>query len=240
MKKILSTLFVLFCILNYSIAETGYKSIPWFSTINECKNKIILEESKDEYSELLRNTPSNVMLLYVNETVILGRKNKVSYEFIKDKNTEYLIGISYIINNSQLSELLKKLPEPSHKSSFSWDFEYMLNESSKSENLELTTEEGKNELYKISFTSIAQEIERNGTDTLIVYDIDNNSELYNEMIKEMPTFKVLENKGNISIHEYNDDTRMYIFDKIIKDKVIIVYVHHEQDYWFFIKQRKIV
>ena len=34
----------------------------------------------------------------------------------------------------------------------------------------------------------------------------------------------------LSLYDYNDDTRVYIYDNIIKDKAVVVYVPHEQDY----------
>ena len=36
--------------------------------------------------------------------------------------------------------------------------------------------------------------------------------------------------GSLYIFDYNKDTRMYVFDNIIKDKAVVVYVPHEQDY----------
>lgn len=36
--------------------------------------------------------------------------------------------------------------------------------------------------------------------------------------------------GLISIYDYNDDTRIYIFENIIPEKTVVVYFPHEEDY----------
>lgn len=40
----------------------------------------------------------------------------------------------------------------------------------------------------------------------------------------------LEGDGLISIYDYNDDTRIYIFENIILEKTVVVYFPHEEDY----------
>ena len=38
------------------------------------------------------------------------------------------------------------------------------------------------------------------------------------------------NTGIVYIYDYNDDTRVYIYENFIEDKTFVVYVPHEQDY----------
>ena len=45
-----------------------------------------------------------------------------------------------------------------------------------------------------------------------------------------PDLDSTEKYGTLYIYDYNDDTRVYIYDNIIKDKAVVVYVPHEQDY----------
>ena len=46
----------------------------------------------------------------------------------------------------------------------------------------------------------------------------------------VPDENSTETNGTLYIYDYNDDTRVYIYDNIIKDKAVVVYVPHEQDY----------
>ena len=41
---------------------------------------------------------------------------------------------------------------------------------------------------------------------------------------------VKEGIAAVSAYDYNDDTRVFIFENMVKDKTIVVYTYHEQDY----------
>jgi hypothetical protein len=46
--------------------------------------------------------------------------------------------------------------------------------------------------------------------------------------EDLKAFKNAE--GRITIYDYNDDTRCYIFENAIPDRTVVIYVPHEQDF----------
>lgn len=67
-------------------------------------------------------------------------------------------------------------------------------------------------------------------------DIEQNCELENYVFNAMITgdieyFKNFKGKGaRLSIYDYNDDTRVYIFENTTEGKTFVVYTYHEQDF----------
>ena len=55
----------------------------------------------------------------------------------------------------------------------------------------------------------------------ITQDLENN---------KIDIFEINNKKATIYIYDYNNDTRLYLFEGVIKDELFVVYTYHEQDY----------
>ena len=42
--------------------------------------------------------------------------------------------------------------------------------------------------------------------------------------------KIDNGDARIYIYDYNDDTRVYLFENVVKGVLFVVYTHHEQDF----------
>ena len=53
-----------------------------------------------------------------------------------------------------------------------------------------------------------------------------------EMKQTSVTDIILKDKGTgtITVYDYNDDTRVYILENVVEDKIFVIYLYHEQDY----------
>ena len=102
------------------------------------------------------------------------------------------------------------------------------------------TEDLKKELKKFKKTEIKADL-ANANTYQAATQIESESwmigdaySLVDEIEKVSPEeLKAIEDKtasGKISIFDYNDDTRCYVFENYITDRTVVIYVPHEQDY----------
>ena len=229
----------------FLFAETGYKGIEWYSNITEIQSNIDIYE----YTALsLQDTTffngyirpeENV---YIADAVILGERVKVCYYLNKDFGAmvkynpvsekwgavshkylkrhsalddlfnEYgsLNAISYIINRKKVLALKQKLGNVL--------LSYPIIKSEKSIPKDIS-QEAFDVTMKIMLSRITYEYEEHGEE---VFDDFDSISCIAKKNQKAP--------GTLSLYDYNDDTRVYIYDNIIKDKAVVVYVPHEQDY----------
>ncbi len=133
--------------------------------------------------------------------VILGTEKNVYYHFIDNG----LYAVSYFIRAEKTDLLRKKLTAPVYEiKSKSIPMVYILNdipEGIKDEDLYLN-----NRMATSAFN-----FELTGYDQLKALEVENG-------------------ESTISIYDYNDDTRLYVFENFIKGATFVVYTYHEQDY----------
>ena len=167
---------------------------------------------------------SSNIKIKINDTVVLGRKNKVVYVFGKDGEEYQLFGVSYIVDTEQAREITNKLtPVRLYKTYYqtngfkdSFD-QKVLDEIQISRNE--ITQEFDNDFIRLMFVLVSGEYELEGE----------GGNHFNRFSFELPKKKT-KATGTLYIYDYNEDTRVYIYDNIIKDKAVVVYVPHEQDY----------
>lgn len=230
MKKILS-LFLMLVFGFFSFAETGYRGIEWYSNENEVDNQI------DSYiynidNNLLSSVEdfTNMKIKIKNEyKSVLGLKNEIAYFFTNDdiilpkkmrKKNYKFVGAAYIITSDNVKLLKKNFSNPVHiftecRSDF-LDFLKSIQpdnvDFSKLDNYIIDL------IIKSAIMPITLIADNAGFDTPLVY------------VALAPEEDSTEKDGTLYIYDYNDDTRVYIYDNIIKDKAVVVYVPHEQDY----------
>lgn len=142
----------------------------------------------------------------VEKKPIIGSETLVYYHFLND----YFFAVSYFLPLEKTEKVKSKFKEliystPSY--SLSKD-EYANNMLAAGVYKDLNEVDLK--LNK-TFTNCALDLELNGRESISML-VQNNG------------------KGLISIYDYNDDTRVYLFENFLKDITIVVYTYHEQDY----------
>lgn len=210
-----------FCVFG----ETGYRGIEWYSEEKTVSKKINL------YPALSKEIEKKIELLgyerpkiHNEDKVILGELNEVSYFFYKGgafypKYTEgkrfRLIGIAYITQTENVLRLENNFNKLVQK--------YIEVRSDFKEVIE-------NELFK---ETDFNKLNNSTIDTLIKtvmatmsWDFEN----YGLVGDLVPDEDSTEKKGTLYIYDFNDDTRVYIYDNVITGKAVVVYVPHEQDY----------
>ena len=226
MRKI----FVLFLLSVFSFVahtETGYRGIKWLSTKAQLETKLSLKPAFNdtEIDSNISDLLSSFMSTSITENVILGKKTEIEYVFMPMDNEDVLISIIYITDAYRIKELQDNLKRIRlYKTSFQYmnstDFfsQIYLDSIGVSKN-DITQKLADNTLG-IMCASLALDDIRVGE----------NSELFSFFKLEIPNSKNNKATGTLYIYDYNDDTRVYIYDNIIKDKAVVVYVPHEQDY----------
>ena len=221
MKKIFVLVLTLFFSLSL-FAETGYKGVEWFCTEAECSDNFSLKMTMEDSIACIWVSPDNPdieVTTQIEETSILGKKNKVIYLFF-DNN---LISVTYMINRNQLNELKNKLSEVRRYKTmrqFTELKQLFLNEETwKKPNINALELDNSIARLMCAYASIDYEA-----------NFGENSTSFTTFELELPTKKNKKAPGTLTIYDYNDDTRVYIYDNIIKDKAVVVYVPHEQDY----------
>ena len=218
MKKIFMLVLTLFFSL-FLFAETGYKGVDWGLHEREITKKLSVNPIFED------NSSENELLKYffptftekVNETVILGKKVKVSYMFVSIDNEYYLCNVAYIINSDKIKELQNHLKQVRwYKSRFQVE-----------QAMKMLVIDAPNMKQEFD-DSIARHY---FTDYTMSYKYQGESYIMDSVLAfEQPTKKNKKASGTLTLYDYNDDTRVYIYDNIIKDKAVVVYVPHEQDY----------
>lgn len=225
MKKI----FVLFLLTIFSFvthAETGYRGLEWYTEESIAGNQIDLYPAFDETIEKTLDLKDSGIEIKVTVKTLLGERSLVNYFFTnigyqlpKNKRDEKykLIAISYIVPKDKTNELLK------HFSIQKIVKKYI---QCRSDFLNII----KNDYFNhIDFNTL----ETNASESLItsaIATVTTFFERYGKADALAPDLDSTEKDGTLYIYDYNDDTRVYIYDNIIKDKAVVVYVPHEQDY----------
>ncbi len=132
---------------------------------------------------------------------ILGDENTIYYHFAENS----LYAVSYCIKAEKTDLIRKKMPAPVYEiKTKSIPIVFVLNdipEDIEDENLYLN-----NKMATSAF----------------------NFELYG--YSQLKAVEVENGEGTISIYDYNNDTRVYIFENSINRLTFVVYAYHEQDY----------
>ena len=227
MKKYFTLTLLLFCV-SFIFGETGYRDVEWYSEEKTVSKKI------DLYPALSKEIEKKIELedvgLKINNEnkAILGEINQVSYFFSNEeafypKYTEgkkfRLIGVAYITSTENLQRLKNNFNKLVQK--------YIEARSDFKEIIE-------NEFFK---ETDFNKLNNSTIDTLIKTVMATMSWDFERYGKNSPTFGNLapdedstKKNGTLYIYDFNEDTRVYIYDNIIKDKAVVVYVPHEQDY----------
>lgn len=231
MKKI----FVLFLLAVFSFvahAETGYRGMQWYDSVESCSKIVYLTPYfKDESTEnILLEDMINicpVQIIKKNYTVVLGQLNTVAYLFmnLRNKNKTCLVGVSYTVTTNQIKEIINRFKVVRK---YKTSKEMILSDWFENETL---TSLG----LSLDLEDIPQEVDKLGKQ-LDCFIVSDDYELFGEYISFSKMNLEIANKqnenlaGTLYIFDYNEDTRMYVFDNIIKDKAVVVYVPHKQDY----------
>ena len=212
MKKVfLFLILILISCFAGVFAETGYNGIKW----NANPKQISSGKNAEKWQ------PTEEMQVISCESIILGAKSIKAFLFKNKK----LTGISYLLNNYSLNELLSKFDNANKIIETNITF-YSLEELT--EGLEHLKKENKlprsfdnskkqNDTFLllmglISAIEISENIEKVGY---------KNIETTEENIPRL---------CHLYIYDYNDDTRTYILDNKESGIVFVAYVPHEQDY----------
>lgn len=132
--------------------------------------------------------------------------NKETTRFFHFGNTDLLWGISYSLPSTKTEEIKSKF---------------------------------KNKVITQKLAEMPEEAMTEALKNLQLEDNDKNKDYVSNRI--MAAFAlaysaygipetVKEGRAAVSAYNYNDDTRVYVFEGMIKDKIFIVYTYFEQDY----------
>ena len=217
---------LLFCSF-FVFADTGYRGTEWYSEEKDILDKIDLYSALDKEVEKVLGL-ENYMRIDNESKAILGDLNEVSYFFSKDeyfipRNIDdekfRLIGIAYITSVENLLRL---------RNSFNKLVQQYIEVRSDYKEIVETELQG---------TLDFKELSSNIIDTIIKAVLVGISVQYEKQGEYsfssgglVPDKDSTEKDGTLYIYDFNDDTRVFIYDNIIKDKLVVVYVPHEQDY----------
>ncbi len=229
MKK----MFVLFLLTVFSFiahAETGYRGLQWYDSVERC-SKIghLIPYFKDGSIEnILLEDMINmgpVQIIKKDYTVILGKLNNVAYLFKSLENETCLVGVSYTVTSDKIKEIINRFKVVrKYKTSKEMILCYWFED-------ETLTSLG----LSLDLEDMPQEVDELG-EQLDCFIVSDNYELFGEdgfsshQNLEIANEQNENLSGTLYIFDYNKDTRMYVFENIIKDKAVVVYVPHEQDY----------
>lgn len=203
MKKQIITLLFLICTAAGLAAETGYRGYEWYSntwTFPATDRVIKLEEIGIGY-----NSP------FIYEKNIMGDKTFLIFDF--DTRTYELVAAGYLIPKEKTTELKNKfinLKKEELKTSILFE-EYEIDE------------DDIKELGEIRVKGFVQ--------YCIFTDCENLTRWF-ELEREEFNKEALDPKGpgTITIYDYNDDTRCFVFEGTYPGYTVVVYAPHEQDY----------
>lgn len=196
------TLFIILLLSCFAgaFAETGYNGIKWFTEREDFQKNTGHRTSQSEI----------IPAAEIQEKVILGTKTNVHYFFSTYNCFE---SVAYSIPKEKTNVLKDKLNKP---------IRIIKTDALSKEDFsrEILEEEPdfKNEIPQT-------------VDTYFNYVF---SSICNYAFEKELQFDVIKAKGNskglLYIYDYNDDTRLYIFENTIEGTTFVVYTYHEQDY----------
>jgi hypothetical protein len=200
MKKQIIALLFFICTAAGLAAETGYRGHEWYSLSSAFPRT---GREKIEQPGWMKT------IIYTKE--ILGEPTCLFFGFSFDY--EELINAGYIISEGKTTELKNQLKGKKKK-------EVKINLGDFS-NLDKQIEEAKR--TDEEYASYGEKEEKH-------FYFDQFSWLV-QMLEEYGTADIEDNPNAVlTIYDYNNDTRLYLFERAIKGKIVVVYVPHEQDY----------
>ncbi len=221
MKKIFMLVLTVFFSLSL-FAETGYKGVEWGWSEEKCSENVSLKMSIEDSIACIgisQDTPDTDVEARIENISILGKKNKVIYLFLDN----ILMSTTYMINQNQLNELKNKLNETRRYKTMRQftELKHFFFSEETWKKPDINVQELDNSIARLMCAYAAIEYE---------FGSGEDSTLFTTFELEPPTEKNKKYPGTLTLYDYNDDTRVYIYDNIIKDKAVVVYVPHEQDY----------
>ncbi len=200
MKKTIFILLLFFCLAS-AFAETGYRGHNWYCNLSDFPKTGQLTNADI-------GGPINMSYYPVfYEKKVADTKVLIFYGL--DFSTKEFKAAGYIIN-SKKTETIKKLIK-NKVNEFKIDFSDM---NEYLEDLE-EREEAQQEYLLFSDFSL----------TSVYIDSATTEEL-----KNTEAFPIGKGKTVISIYDYNDDTRCYIYENVVPEKTIVIFIPHEQDF----------
>jgi hypothetical protein len=138
---------------------------------------------------------------------ILETKTYLIYSFAYDNNE--LLSAGYVIPKNK-EKLLKQALKSKNKKSYKIELGDYGNLEAE---IKEFTEKNEKEICSYIYDSLS----------CLIFQINN----FGNGISE-----IIEPNGNytLTIYDYNDDTRCYIFENAVPDKTVVIYIPHEQDY----------
>ena len=202
MKKTIA-IFFLCCSLSL-FAETGYRGYKWYSNIWDFPASGQIEEAKEV------GIGYNAPLVY--EKKIMDEQTFLFYDF--DTRTMELQAAGYLIPKNKTTELKTKIKEQKRE-----EFKIALNE--------IISEYEIDEQDIVEYGEMLIKILAEYSTISECENIAKYMEIEREELEQHKDEKAT---GTITIYDYNDDTRIYLFEGAVKEKTVVVYVPHEQDY----------
>ena len=204
--------------------------MQWYDSVERCSKIGYLEpyfengSVEDILLSDILNT-SSFQTIKKRYVPVLGKLNYISYLFKRFKNETCLVGVSYTVTTDQIKEIINRFKVVrKYKTSKAMILTYWFeDETLTSLGLSLDLEDMPQALdelgEQLDCFIVSDNYELFGEDS---FSSHQNLEIANEQNENL--------SGTLYIFDYNKDTRMYVFDNIIKDKAVVVYVPHEQDY----------
>lgn len=219
MKKLLFILCTL-VLGSFVFAETGFMKTSWYMSLSKLQKVTNAELSTDNYSQIMKE---DGLYNLVEKKPITGTLTEISYLLMQHEDGAfYLNAISFLKNKSEIEDLKSKYKQKIYTTSFDFNIDDLVDALGKKDNYQPKDELEKTEICKIIFIPFCFMAEKGGYKAL---DYINSKEFLDVL-----EVKLKKGTSQISIYDYNDDTRVYIFENVLKDKAVVVYVPHEQDY----------
>lgn len=221
-----------FCVFG----ETGYRGIEWYSNADEIIKKVLISKNRllsDEENIFIENEFGK--LEFVASTPILGRVIQVCYYLghngwkyrqthgnIDDIFIEYgaLESVCYIIERERTTELFQKLGKGTRSypiTKTKGDISDLFPKEQELKKLKSFSKDAVDSITRMFFIQFSRAYETDGEEVFSNIDFITRTATPNA-------------PGTLYIYDYNDDTRLYIYDNVITGKAVVVYVPHEQDY----------
>lgn len=188
--------------------ETGYTGLQWGESEYSVRMKKYLQ-GPDPFNE---EVGLNSFLF--EEKAILGERTKVYYDVLYFG----LYSIFYVIDANKTAELKTKFSN--QIAEYYGDYTVKYNDQELLENHKIETwPEDKQKKYIDTYT------------VDWVSTCATQMDYYPNTISREFDYKDKATAATtVYIYDYNDDTRVYIFENIIEGKTVVVYAHHEQDF----------
>ena len=235
MKKLLFLIYLFLCI-PFVFGETGYRGIKWYSNSNEILDKVFIYQNKflsDEEKIFIESEFEK--LEYVADMPILGSVIKVCY-YLSDNGWKYkqthgdiddvfieygaLESVCYIIERKRATGLFQRLGEKTRSYAVTRtknDIVDLFPEKQELKRLKSFSGSAMDSITRMFFIQLSRAYEIDGEEAF-----SNTNFITRKITKKAP--------ATLYIYDYNEDTRVYIYDNVITDKAVVVYVPHEQDY----------